>query len=142
MSAAELLTDLTGRGVLIRSEGGRLKVDAPEGCLTTEDRETLKARKAELLELLSDPPAEENPEMHDSALVVDEAGLELCPICHNALCEEPGKLFVHRWCATAGHFDSWRTKNELKLKDAGAPITRRSRASLPGAAEQITAQAE
>ena len=145
MSATALMEDLTLRGVVLSANGDRLSFDAPEGALTDELLETLKAHKSALLELLTrpnSPPAEENIETHDSAFVVFSAGLELCPVCHNTLCEEPGKLFVHRWCATAGHFDSWRTKNGLKLKQTDAPITRRPRASLPGAAEQITAQAE
>jgi len=145
MSGLEVIEGLRGRGfTLVVAECGGLEV-SPASELTPEDRAAIRAHKAELLELLTcpnSPPAEENPEPHDSALVISKAGLELCPVCHNVLCEEPGKLFIHRWCATAGHFDSWRTKNELKLKQTDAPITRRPRASLPAGAEQITAQAE
>jgi tubulysin polyketide synthase-like protein len=64
MTAQSLLRDLTAQGVILSADGNQLDVDAPDAVLTDELLAMLRARKAELLDLL----AEENPEMHDSAL--------------------------------------------------------------------------
>lgn len=55
MTATALLTDLTSRGVRLWAESDRLKVDAPRGTLTTDDKTMLAEHKAELLALLSEP---------------------------------------------------------------------------------------
>ena len=65
MTAQALLHDLTQRGVVLSAAGDRLDIDAPDSELTDDLLATLKARKAELLDLLAD----ENPETHDSALL-------------------------------------------------------------------------
>jgi hypothetical protein len=64
MNAQALLHDLTGRGVVLSADGDRLDIDAPDSVLTDALLATLRARKAELLDLLVD----ENEEVHDSAL--------------------------------------------------------------------------
>jgi TubC N-terminal docking domain len=64
MTAQVLLHDLTGRGVILAANGDRLDIDAPDSELTDDLLATLRARKAELLDLLAD----ENEETHDSAL--------------------------------------------------------------------------
>jgi hypothetical protein len=64
MTAQSLLHDLAERGVILSANGDRLEVDGPDPALTDELLETLRARKAELLDLLAD----ENIEIHDSAL--------------------------------------------------------------------------
>lgn len=67
MTATQILDDLRGRAVALTSNGDRLKVDAPAGVLTDEDRQAIRDHKAELLALLRSG-ADENIEMHDSAL--------------------------------------------------------------------------
>jgi hypothetical protein len=52
VTATDLLTGLLARGVRFDIHGDRLRVDAPVGCLTDQDREVLKVYRAELLELL------------------------------------------------------------------------------------------
>ena len=64
MTAQVLLHDLTAQGVILSADGDRLDIDAPDSELTDDLLATLRARKAELLDLLAD----ENQELHDSAL--------------------------------------------------------------------------
>jgi TubC N-terminal docking domain len=64
MNAQALLHDLTGRGVILLASGDRLDLDGPDDVLTDDLLAMLRARKAELLDLLAD----ENQELHDSAL--------------------------------------------------------------------------
>ena len=58
MNAATLLRDLEERGVRFEAEDGRLRYHAPTGVLTPEIIDELRARKTELLALLSclEPP--------------------------------------------------------------------------------------
>jgi len=60
MTANQLLERMAARGVRITLDGGDLRVDAPMGMLTDEDRNRLKSYKAELLWHLrhseGDPP--------------------------------------------------------------------------------------
>jgi hypothetical protein len=74
MTATQILNGLHGRDIVITLNGDRLKVDAPTGVLTDEDRQAVRDHKAELLALLGQ--ADENIEIHDSALfdVVVEVG--------------------------------------------------------------------
>lgn len=58
MNAAQLLTELKGRGVMLEAKGDRLVIDAPKGTVTPELREVLAERKAELLTLLKVNDAE------------------------------------------------------------------------------------
>lgn len=51
-TAAELLGECQTRGLILQSRGGRVDIDAPEGELTPELLEALKANKAELLVIL------------------------------------------------------------------------------------------
>jgi hypothetical protein len=53
MTAAAILTDLTTRGVRIWADADRLKLDAPTGILTDDDKTRLAEHKPELLELLA-----------------------------------------------------------------------------------------
>ena len=53
MTAADLLHSLAGRGVRLEARDGRLRVDAPAGALTAEDRQALACLKRELLTLLA-----------------------------------------------------------------------------------------
>jgi hypothetical protein len=61
MTANTLLARMAARGVRITLDGDNLKIDAPSGMLTDEDRHQLKCYKAELLWRLrhpeGDPPA-------------------------------------------------------------------------------------
>src|SRR5690242_15785082 len=50
MTIPDLVKSLRSRGVTLRAEGDRLRVDAPAGVLTPADRETLAVRKPELLD--------------------------------------------------------------------------------------------
>ena len=63
MNAQALLHDLI-RGVIVSDNDERLDIDAPDSVLTDDLLATLRTRKAELLDLLAD----ENKELHDSAL--------------------------------------------------------------------------
>ena len=58
MNAAELITELEARGVLIEAAGDRLRVDAPKGAITPELREALAACKAGVLAILNAPDGE------------------------------------------------------------------------------------
>jgi len=67
MKATTLIESFSARGFSVWADGDAIKV-APSSALTDEDRAVIRERKAELLALLrSDPGADENPEMHDSA---------------------------------------------------------------------------
>jgi sugar phosphate isomerase/epimerase len=52
MTAAELVKALEARGVRLTVHGGRLRVDAPRGALTPEDRRLLEACRDDILRLL------------------------------------------------------------------------------------------
>ena len=51
-SAASFLSSLRAAGISIRTQGGRLTVEAPAGVVTQRIREQLVHRKAELIEAL------------------------------------------------------------------------------------------
>jgi hypothetical protein len=55
VTASSLYHDLKARGVILEARGDLLKVDAPAGVLTEEDKAALAGAKPELLELLSGP---------------------------------------------------------------------------------------
>ena len=52
MTATLILDDLRGRACALTSNGDRLKIDAPLGVLTDEDRQAIRIHKAELLVLV------------------------------------------------------------------------------------------
>ena len=52
MTPAELVTETRRAGIVLQSDGDRLHVDAPVGALKPELRQTLAARKPELLVIL------------------------------------------------------------------------------------------
>lgn len=54
MNPTAFLAELRGRGIRLSVEAGRLRCSAPAGALTSELREELRARKAELVEFLRD----------------------------------------------------------------------------------------
>lgn len=58
MTVAELLEDLTGRGVELRAEGSELVIRALKGVLTREHRVLLTEHKAEILEVISGESSE------------------------------------------------------------------------------------
>jgi hypothetical protein len=51
-TASELLEDLRSRGVRLEADGLNLRVDAPAGAITAEDREALAEAKPQFLKLL------------------------------------------------------------------------------------------
>jgi|ERR1019366_1791295 len=51
-AAASLVASLRAAGILIRSEGGRLLVEAPCGSITPEIRTQLAKRKTELVSII------------------------------------------------------------------------------------------
>ena len=59
MSTAALLTELQARGVRLSVVEGRLRVEAPKGILTPQDRQTLAERKSELVAALQGRHAQE-----------------------------------------------------------------------------------
>jgi len=67
VSAAELLAELTARGVRLTACGDRLAYDAPAGVMTAELRDRVKACKPELLAMLAgnpEPAPDARPETH------------------------------------------------------------------------------
>lgn len=79
-NAAEILSDLTRRGVRLAPNGDRLHVDAPKGLLTPELLDELRRHKAELLALLHDPVANAVEDLHEhwserAAILEHDAGL-------------------------------------------------------------------
>ena len=54
MSAALMLENLRRRGVRLEVVGDRLRVDAPEGVLSSDELDRLRALKADLLAALAD----------------------------------------------------------------------------------------
>jgi hypothetical protein len=74
--SAELLAELTRRGVTLTAAGGRLQMAAPRGAITAELRQQVGAQKAALLALLSVPaPAGSGtPGQDRSAAPSQEAG--------------------------------------------------------------------
>ena len=59
MNALSLYHDLKERGVILEAQGEYLKVDAPVGVVTEEDKTALVKLKPILLELLSRTPEEQ-----------------------------------------------------------------------------------
>jgi hypothetical protein len=57
VNGAALLDTLTGRGVKVWAQGGRLELDAPAGALDVALLESLRSHKPELLALLTEAPA-------------------------------------------------------------------------------------
>lgn len=55
MTTAELLAELSARGVIVSQSGDRLLIDAPKGELTPELKEQLRQAKTALLAALADP---------------------------------------------------------------------------------------
>lgn len=55
MTARDLLRDLQSRGVKLEAEGDRLRWRAPAEVMTPAVLETLRQRKAEILEILTEP---------------------------------------------------------------------------------------
>jgi len=53
MTAAELAANLQNRGIRLSVAGGRLRVEAPEGALTPQDKQALAECKGELLATLT-----------------------------------------------------------------------------------------
>ncbi len=61
MNALSLLHNLEARGVILEADGESLKVDAPAGGLTDEDRAALSELKPILLEFLSRSTGPQEP---------------------------------------------------------------------------------
>lgn len=53
----EILDRLTSRGVILRAEGDRLKLNAPRGVLTEDDMAAVRAHKPAIIAYLSRPAA-------------------------------------------------------------------------------------
>src|SRR6185295_1994005 len=61
MTARELIAQLQGKGVELKSSGDRLVIDAPKGAITPEVRSALAEHKAELLTILNTPSVANAP---------------------------------------------------------------------------------
>ena len=89
MTAVELITELRERGVLIETNGERLRIDAPKGTVTPELREALVLHKAEVLVLLDSSQLAETARCiqadfrHRGVLVSENVGP--CPHCQKPL---------------------------------------------------------
>lgn len=62
MNALKLYHDLKGRGIVLGADGDSLKVDAPAGALTDEDRSALLECKPVLLRFLAGTQGRQEPE--------------------------------------------------------------------------------
>jgi hypothetical protein len=93
MEARELMDRLRNRGITLTTDGDQIHFDGPPGTVTPDLLSLLKARKAELLELLEDP--------HE-ALLSEIASLPL---------EEQLVLLGHLKCVRCGH---WRHKEDCR----------------------------
>lgn len=80
MNAQQILDDLTARGVRIWAEADRLKLDAPVGVVTAEDKAKLTAAKPELIAVLTQPGT--CPKCHALATLQQREPLTFwCPGC-------------------------------------------------------------
>src|SRR5262245_17308221 len=66
MTATGILDSLWARDITLALNGDNLRVDAPVGALTDEDRQAIRNHKTELLALLG--YADENTETHNTTL--------------------------------------------------------------------------
>lgn len=78
MTATTFLHDLTARGVHVWPEGSKLKLDAPIGILTDDDRQALREHKAALLAALSESRSQKSA--HE--LVAEALARHKCPDCY------------------------------------------------------------
>jgi len=69
VNALSFYHDLKARGVILKAQGEHLKVDAPTGVLTEEDKDVLKEFKPNLLKFLSRPVemSDQSPERESLA---------------------------------------------------------------------------
>lgn len=141
----DLLSNAAEAGLRFRVDGQLLRISGARK--NTAIAKELLDRKTEVLAYLA-PDADENPETHDSQLLVttdrirayrqkyhptadnepvEKVGTvvptfsttdEACPICHAPCLEQTGKTFRHVWCPRPGHFDSWRAMPGHKLGEA------------------------
>lgn len=81
MTATTLLNDLAARGVRVWAEAHRLKLDAPRGALTDQDKARLAEHKPELLALLTNGQQSEATTDHRSARerMAELLSLSQCP---------------------------------------------------------------
>lgn len=80
MNAEAIIQDLTTRGVRVWAEADKLKLDAPVGILTDEDKAKLVAAKPELLAALSRPGV--CPKCRQGMNLQDRSGdAWFCPSC-------------------------------------------------------------
>jgi hypothetical protein len=114
MTANNLLSNLTARGVRLWADSGRIKFDAPEGVLTDADREGLASLKRELLVIL------EHGDRNPLPMAV-----EACPTCRRSLETETSDSHLHIWCPAGGHFDSWTAAPGFKLGQTDVRIFKR-----------------
>ena len=81
MNTEAILHDLAARGVRIWAEADSLKLDAPVGVLTDEDKSTLRALKSDLLAALQPKPGT-CPKCRQGMNLQDRAGdAWWCPGC-------------------------------------------------------------
>jgi len=92
VNALKLYHDLKERGVILEAQGEYLKMDAPVGVVTEEDRTALVKFKPALLEYLS-RPAQKQQEAPDHESVARWAGPRLIKI------RDPFTNEWHEWPA-------------------------------------------
>lgn len=81
MSAADLLIDLSAKGVRLSIAGDRIKVDAPKGVLTADLIDTIKANKQHLITALT--ATDDNIALYADDPDARECGLFACFECSN-----------------------------------------------------------
>lgn len=112
MTVTDLVTTLTGQGIKIWAEGGKIQIEAPDEILTDEILETIREHKPALLDLLSLP----------------------CPECGQAARIEQGEGWEHRFCS--GHYDAWEREPGRRWRDLDPSISEIFRAALRSEAIQ------
>jgi len=109
MTVQALLQDLTTRDVTLTVDGDRLDVDAPDGVLTGELLDTLRANKAELLKLLTPQPSALSASVKTDAgtgkqVVAESLARNECPECHAHLDLQSKRDGGIYWCAYCRKF--------------------------------------
>jgi len=87
--AADLLADLRSRGVELETDGARLRW-RPAFLVSASTAERIRARKAELIRLLSAPDGGRGPACPKCAWPLDSG--RRCPKCFDRLCAKCGRL--------------------------------------------------
>lgn len=90
MTVHEFLNHLSASGIRLSVTDGKLKVDAPAGVLTNQQRAMIRERKAELITLLTPKLCERC----NTAMALVEVGYYSCPSCYFQIVEAKSGFWV------------------------------------------------